>query len=399
MYQLDDSRTRIINSVLFTLLGALLFIPFLDMSGPAVVLGDTWDYFTLVACMIILIALVFIIHKIRMTFFVIGIFYIIILISTKLNNRDIFPALYYSAKNIAFIALIEYCARKRKLLKLISLMKRTMGIIILITLYFQIINPGFWGYTISHKCQNFLASDNFLGYYYIPFIVIVYLDSRNKGKRIQHYNLLFWVLICLISLVKAWGVTCLMIFIVFAVTLVLDKNHFFSMITPLRSFIINAGISWLVIIFRIQNLFEWLIVGILHKSMSLSNRTYVWRAAIANFLQKPILGYGTAKGGRLSINYAVEVNRTYFSHNMFLEVLIQGGIIALVSLIFVYAYANWRMKKCNEKEIRAIIFLAIFSLLLMQFSEFALYIPFANLPLILCFFNNELQCELSKEKI
>lgn len=382
-----------ISKILTSVFSAVLFLPLIDFSGISIIVGNVFDYITMASCIILIFALCVVIHKLHYTYFLFGSFFLLIGISTYINGLELLPAVYYAAKNICMIVLIDYYSKKQKLSEIISIIKKIMGVVILINLYFQIFDQDIFGYTISHNYANFLASDNFLGYYYISFILVVYLDSYNSSKRKFRGEVLFWSAICLISLLRAWAATCLVVFVLFDAAILFDVKHIFSKIGPFKSFLINMFISAMVIFFHIQNLFKWLIVDVLHKSMTLSNRVYVWEAALANIAKKPIFGHGTAKGGRLSINYVYLLNRTYFSHNVFLEVLIQGGVIALISLAVIYFAAGKEMKKCTDQQMKFIINLSVFSILLMQFSELSIYIPFANLPLILCFFCKQLQNE------
>ena len=303
---------------------------------------------------------------------------------------------------ICFVFLVEYYAERKKLCLFLSLIKKVVGISILITLGFQLFNQDFWGFTNSHNWQNFLVSDNFLGYYYVAFLTIVYLDTY-KNKKKQKLEMIVWAVLCFVSLIKAWAATCLAIYVIFVLLLYLMKNQVlkkqvFSYLTPIHTIWINIAISVSVIFFKIQNYFEWLIVGILHKSMTFSNRVFVWEVAVSNILKKPIFGYGLEKTGRLAINYSKILHRTYFSHNIFLEILIQGGVVAFLCFLLIYVFAGKKMDRGElSSDIKVILNLAIFSIVLMQFTEFVVHVPFPNLPLILCFYYKELYAELNNQ--
>ena len=85
-----------------------------------------------------------------------------------------------------------------------------------------------------------------------------------------------------------------------------------------------------IVIFRIQNIFSFLIVDILHKSLTLSDRTYIWDAAIESILSHPILGTGitdSLSGNvHLKLSYLV---KDIFAHDLYLDYLLMGGIPAL----------------------------------------------------------------------
>lgn len=166
-----------------------------------------------------------------------------------------------------------------------------------------------------------------------------------------------------------------------------------KILTPWTSLIGCSVFSFLVVGLQIQKYFEWLIVDVLQKDLTLSGRKYIWASAIANIVKKPVFGYGTTSGGRLEINrYSVGFSKaTQFSHNVFLEILIQGGIVAMVFFVLIYIGASISLKKHKENtDLKVILSISVFSLLLMQFSEFAIYMPVANIPIILCYFYKEL---------
>lgn len=370
----------------------LFLLPFFQCEGLDVI-GVDWTLIKWIGGAVILIVALPTMRYMNKSCFFYGLFYISITFSTMLNRRDMTPALSMSIQMIGFLILIHYYAYRGKLRCLIESMKRFLGILILINLFIQIVHQDAFGLTPSYNTINFITSDNFQGYWYIPFILIVYLADSGKNVTYRFTDMCFWIVVCLISLIRGWAATCLSIFVVFILLFAFYRLKIMKLLTPWTSLIGSAVFLFLVIGLRIQKYFEWLIVDILHKDLTLSNRTYIWASAIANILKKPILGYGTTSGGRLSINRISIGLRTitFFSHNVFLEILIQGGIVAMVFFVLIYIGANRSLKKHRENtDLKVALGISVFSLLLMQFSEFAIYMPVANIPVILCYFYGEL---------
>lgn len=383
--EIRGRKRWIADTILKRVLCLFLVIPFCESSGLSILLPFSWNYFVLFDGSILLIC-AFLIRKGFKCYFVLGTFYITILISTIVNSGDVFIAICYAAKVICFMILINLYAQQHELSLLISTFKFVLGIEILVTLFFQVFDQDIFGFTPSHNHINFLTADNDLGYWYIPFTLIVYLSDMQKSRKYQMIDLLFWTVICFTSLVFAWSATCLSVYTLFVVCIFFfHKMRIFRLLTPFRSLLINAGISVLVIFFQLQNSFSWLIENVLHKDLTLSGRTLIWASTIQNILKKPLLGYGTTQGGRVNIN-RIAGGVYYFSHNIFLEIIIQGGMIALLFYFIMYYFAGKELKHFPKTDMMVYINLALFFVLLMQFTEFALYEPFANLPLILCFF-------------
>lgn len=382
------SRTEFYEQIICT----FFLIPFFPCEGLKTI-GVDWNPIRLIGGAVILIAALSTIRYMNKSCFFYGLFYISITFSTMLNQSDMMPALSMSIQMIGFLILVHYYAYRGKLRCLIGCMKRFFGILILINLFIQIAHQDAFGLTASKNTINFITSDNFQGYWYVPFILIVYLADSGESVTYRSMDICFWIAVCLISLIRGWAATCLIIFVVFILLFAFYRLKIMKLLTPWTSLIGSIAFSFLVIGLQIQKYFEWLIVDVLHKNLSLSNRTYVWASAIANILKKPVFGYGTTSGGRLSINqFSIGFRTlTLFSHNVFLEILIQGGIVAMVFFVLIYIGANRSLKKRRENtDLKVVLGISVFSLLLMQFSEFAIYMPVANIPIILCFFYEEL---------
>lgn len=102
-------------------------------------------------------------------------------------------------------------------------------------------------------------------------------------------------------------------------------------------------------------------------------RLYFYKAGVQAFLQHPFLGVGLENGSQaLSSFYNPQwgvfmspIGSTDFVHNLFLDVGIQGGVVVLAFLIFLFYFLFQKLKKLSqEKEFRlfsSIIGLVFFS--------------------------------------
>lgn len=96
---------------------------------------------------------------------------------------------------------------------------------------------------------------------------------------------------------------------------------------------------------------KWLIMDLLGKDITLSMRTNAWIATIDEVVRNPIWGQGYT-----SLEYREFIfNRpTAHSHNMFLEILYEGGLVALMLFFYLiylvwckfYRFRNLRTTKC-----------------------------------------------------
>lgn len=192
-----------------------------------------------------------------------------------------------------------------------------------------------------------LDSDNRFILYIIPPILAynyLYGKENNKGTL---YKLITLYMVGLLSLFLSWSaaalmITCLLFFGNIFILYMQKKS--FRVEFPIKVFIsliflLNIGI----VFFRIQNVFEFLIVDILHKSLHLSYRTYIWDIAI-NFFRSDfirlIFGHGFLNTSELFTFTAINglgqeiVLSPNHLHNLLINTLYFGGIIGT----FIYAY-------------------------------------------------------------
>jgi O-antigen ligase len=74
----------------------------------------------------------------------------------------------------------------------------------------------------------------------------------------------------------------------------------------------------------------------MHKSLTLSDRTFIWDAALLLVKSKLFTGYGVGKSlsGEVFIDLGY-MSETIFAHDIFLDYLVMGGIFALVVFILI----------------------------------------------------------------
>ena len=114
-----------------------------------------------------------------------------------------------------------------------------------------------------------------------------------------------------------------------------------------------------IVIFKVQYLFSFLIVDILHKDVTLTDREYVWRDFIAGIKNYPVLGHGYHD----SYLYIPEQKKMLYAHNHILQEIYNGGIIAyLVYCWFVILPAAklWKNRDSSISKVLSAIIFGIF---------------------------------------
>ena len=200
------------------------------------------------------------------------------------------------------------------------------------------------GYSLSSN-YYLLGEDNATYYFSWPVLVVLwvfyYLYQRTPWRFI--WSLCYTVLIC-ISYIYTWSIVAAAA----------------SLSTPIGLFLYHRGIrkkrkikkrkrEWnastvfflgclggvvfdaLMSTLVITGYFTGFVTRVLRKSSTFSGRTLIWTRSIESIVRSPIIGYGQEK-------WFVSANKilTNHTHNLFLETLYRGGIIALIILVVAF---------------------------------------------------------------
>ena len=74
-------------------------------------------------------------------------------------------------------------------------------------------------------------------------------------------------------------------------------------------------------------------------------RADLWASSFLSYLDSPVIGFGLRSSGLLSYE-----QESYYPHNMFLEVMLDGGIIALIILLIICIYPIVRAVELYRKD-------------------------------------------------
>ena len=158
-----------------------------------------------------------------------------------------------------------------------------------------------------------------LGSYFVMLIYVVFIQkSRLREKIVTMKNLLIAYFVC-------------MFFIVYA-----------STIPILRT----------------------LIIEVLHKDFTFSGRKFIWASCYSLVYYHPLIGYGNFDSGWIIKWNGIMRN----AHNLFYDVLIQGGLILLIGyLLFLATVFKTACDKNNKKS--QLILVLLFSLFVVMLCE------------------------------
>lgn len=214
----------------------------------------------------------------------------------------------------------------------------------------------------------------FLGYkngfilYLIPNIISSYFYDRITKNKISPITIIT-IIISIITLILSdsstgiVGLAILLFVIVFRKAL--NKLKVFNL---KNCIIIYLVLFFAIIIFRVQEIFSYLIVDILHKNLDFTNRTYIWDTALEYIKDNFIFGYGYESSKIRTIKFAY--SQAVTCHNQLLDFLYQGGMLGVTFISFMISSLNKKIKKCDNDETKVVITGCILAYLIMMLTEY-----------------------------
>lgn len=223
--------------------------------------------------------------------------------------------------------------------------------------------------------------------YVLPAMILELLYSRYVKKK-RYPEIRTWMLITtgIVTAIVVWSATALVGIAVFVGMVLIGCTAGIYM--DLKYGILASAIIFAAfVIFRVQDIFAYFIVDILHRNLTFSTRTEVWDRALACIQQKMILGYGVETSEQ-----AIKHFGYLTPHNRYLYLWYQGGIVMLG--MFVRVLLNGAKTLRSASGSKAVIYTGagLFALLvMMQFESYNATVFYV--PLALMFYSASLEAE------
>ncbi len=304
---------------------------------------------------IILVSLFIFKRKKPENILVISGWYVIILGSTLLNQRNIFNAADILSSSYLICLYLSYfdnsTKNKLRILEtwtfLLFVLCVADGISILL-------------YPNGMPTNSYFKLTWFLGYktarlaYILPLAVLISYLSYLK-KRCLNITAVAVILLCTIICFRvqatAAGVAMLLFLILNLLMEFLhrkrDIREWIYKILNYKILCIGYGfLFFFVTIIQTNPFIQYIIQNILNKSDTLSYRTGIWAACLNRFFDNPLLGCGYLTNAEYTIitNYPLGTS----AHSFILSILVTTGIVGLVYYIFMLRYFLFRHEKSYE---------------------------------------------------
>lgn len=356
-------------------LGALVLLS----CTPIRVYRSLWQYTLIVAICWLLLRLYASKYRPSKIVYVFSAFFGVNILFTMLNNltlssyTDSVTTLYLRV--FLYIIWIDFSIKRDKE-TFLDVHFYVMGALYLWQLYYQIVNPTRFGVALSGNYQNLILSDNFLGYIFVPYMVLVCIRSYYRKGHLT-LGSLFMLAACSYSIIKSQagaGMVGVLFFMI--------ASLYFEWIEKSRKKKQNEKASvWkfyaiyfaffiAVMFFNGQYLASNFLENVLHKDITFTGRTAIWAVVFDMVKSNPFWGYGTMPDGRtLVVGISLASGSSHSAHNYFLALLVETGLWGLLIYVYMLVIVARRIFLARNRYLTNILGTGILAMFLMYISE------------------------------
>ncbi len=375
-----NENKKIINFIYCLILMVLIFPRSFEVLIPQI--HEIVNFMKIIV--VFVIGILCVKKRIRLSKFSIATFIFIfyIFLITLVNGHSIFYFLKTYALNIGIILFCELIFQEEnKMIYLKNFAHLFLAMLIINLLGMFVCKGIYQSYYFGDTLMCLLGQDNRVILYLIPPVLIYFYDYALAKQKVSKFCLFLTYLIGTITLYLFWSVAALMVFLIIIIAnILINKTKIKINLNVAFVFIILLNIG--IVFFRVQNLFEFVIVDILHKSLDLSYRTNIWDMAMNLFKLEPlkfVFGHGFFDITNVfeftvikSSNIVVFFHPNHL-HNIIMNNLFFGGLVGTILYFNLYLKIiqnNNRIK--NENSIYnmfSVIFLSLQLLLIFDTYE------------------------------
>lgn len=273
----------------------------------------------------------------------IGVFEAGILFSTLIHKGNIVRSMIDTVSIVAFVSIL-FLGIHLNARGLFQVLYRYLIVLMVFNLLTMVIFPkGLSADLYVNSKVNtlyFMTIDNgnalFLSFCILVMVVYGYMENNVFSIR----NIVITLAIILSALLSGSATAVLIICVEVILILIAARTSWIRKIKPKTVFLIY--ILFIPFLFSLQNNFVvgFILENVFNRSADISGRSLLWEFAIEKIMKQPILGYG-----RQTVNYIETWGGYFSSHNFFLEMMLQGGIVALAGFGFIF---NKAINKISE---------------------------------------------------
>ena len=192
-------------------------------------------------------------------------------------------------------------------------------------------------YASSMYTMNFFLSYRTAWFvFYLEAAFLCLLNNELYPSK-EAKSWLVFVLVCeYLSMIKVWTATGLLCITLGLLLVYLWKKKRIPSFSVKAIILVEMVLCAIIVLFHMQEKFSFLIVGILKKDITFSQRVRIWNNALNAVLKSPWIGYGAMNTSRAVSILGYGVNH---AHCYYLNTALYYGIIGLGLGLYTIYYA------------------------------------------------------------
>lgn len=221
--------------------------------------------------------------------------------------------------------------------------------------------------------------DNGLGAFLPPIICMNLFLLRNNKRDIL---MLLGTIAGVVQVFLVWSVTSMMSMLMLLVFFLATKFEIISRIlSPFVIMMCGGAVFLFVVVLNAYNntVTRLIITKLMHRTMDLSNRTYVWQESFKYIKGSLLLGHGADTDGQIAL-FGVPN-----AHNFYLDIASRSGLIGITLALICFILSIIVVKKSENKTGRLLLSAFFVLLIPMQFESYCNYSGYSlyYLPLVM----------------
>lgn len=320
------------------------------------------------------------------------IFRTLLICTTIYNNGDILKVGYQSIIIISLMLYAEYYYRNDKILDFINILSNILTLYLFINIILYILYPN--GLYLARSGIHFLGIRTRFTEYSMLLLLLNIINYQLKIENIKIF--IFKMTIVLLNIFIPRIATAIIGLIIFILVYIFFKKKI--KINYKLIFAVSLIITALIVFFRIQDIFSYVIVDLLHKDLTLTGRTSIWDKSYTYIFDKFVLfGHGMKIDG----NFVFWRVQLWQAHNQLLQILYEGGILGTILFYEIFFMSLAKLNHTNQinEKIKKSIGAMFFSFGIMMITEiYGYYLP-TYILIILAYYSNKIIINNEKEEL
>ncbi len=357
--------------VIFFLCSRSFSIPFIQ-NNPLI--RSLYTNLSRVAALAILIAFAFSFKKMpKKLYLCLWVLYGLLLFSTILEGGNLRRWLGTSYPILAMNAfVILECNTTAGIKRFTKVLSGFFTVLITLNFLQMVFLPTVFGVTASTSGKIFLlAQENQLIYpLTIGLLFVLLSDYFNQDRaQLQFYSLIYFLTVVLnFSVGSLMGATVLLVYLLFP-----SVRSFFAK-KPFTAFLCLFLFIFILLVFFFEPIasfppIRFVIENILHKDVTLTHRTKIWRIAFQEILKKPLFGQGYGDTDNFFTVIAWGKPKIFSAHNQYIQTWYIGGTAAIATVVGYLLIGNSLLQKMPDKNLSGKIKAIAAALMIMLLVE------------------------------